>query len=332
MKIAVSVNGLDFIVRTNGKAYLGLISGAELFTLIAEPGLKRYPFDIVFFGHRMRHGADFNVDRVVFDGVNGDMFFLRRVDRAGNDFLHFLSAAHNRNARIFNESDDIAAMSANIKSLFHNSVSLKILRRFILKSIVFRVKLEIGLRVCAYGADFRRLYAYDNMTAIAAFPDLNVAFFENLISVKEVAEAAEVNRATFYSHFSDCYDLLESIENDLLNDFRNSLKHVSFFDVAFLVSAIYDMIERNSEICRILVFKNTNPSIIKKMIDLAREQSMELWRKELKKASQNELGMLYIHLSHGLMQVVAEGYYKYDKKEVISFVNRIVLSSIASFR
>lgn len=152
------------------------------------------------------------------------------------------------------------------------------------------------------------------------------------ISVKEVAEAAEVNRATFYSHFSDCYDLLESIENDLLNDFRNSLKHVSFFDVAFLVSAIYDMIERNSEICRILVFKNTNPSIIKKMIDLAREQSMELWRKELKKASQNELEMLYIHLSHGLMQVVAEGYYKYDKKEVISFVNRIVLSSIASFR
>lgn len=49
------------------------------------------------------------------------------------------------------------------------------------------------------------------------------------ISVKEVAEAAEVNRATFYSHFSDCYDLLESIENDLLNDFRNSLKYVSFF-------------------------------------------------------------------------------------------------------
>ncbi len=152
------------------------------------------------------------------------------------------------------------------------------------------------------------------------------------ISVKEVAEAAEVNRATFYSHFSDCYDLLESIENDLLNDFRNSLKYVSFFDVAFLVSAIYDMIERHSEICRILVFKNTNPSIIKKMIDLAREQSMELWRKELKKASQNELEMLYIHLSHGLMHVVAEGYYKYDKKEVIGFVNRIVLSSIASFR
>ncbi len=76
MKIAVSVNGLDFIVRTNGKAYLGLISGAELFTLIAESGLKRYPFDIVFFGHRVRHGADFNADRVVFDGVNGDMFFL----------------------------------------------------------------------------------------------------------------------------------------------------------------------------------------------------------------------------------------------------------------
>ncbi len=229
MKIAVSVNGLDFIVRTNGKAYLGLISGAELFTLIAEPGLKRYPFDIVFFGHSVRHGADFNADRVVFDGVNGDMFFLRRIDRSGNDFLHFLSAAHNRNARIFNESDDIAAMSANIKSLFHNSVSLKILRRFILKSIVFRMKLEIGLRVCAYGADFRRLYAYDNMTAIAAFPDLNVAFFENL-GYDNVAEKSAVTFLVLFFDFRNQTEFDRKLgKTVLLGGFCEAFVHIRPF-------------------------------------------------------------------------------------------------------
>ena len=30
----------------------------------------------------------------------------------------------------------------------------------------------------------------------------------NKISVKEVCEHAELNRATFYTHFNDCYDLL----------------------------------------------------------------------------------------------------------------------------
>ena len=43
----------------------------------------------------------------------------------------------------------------------------------------------------------------------------------NKITVKEVCERAELNRATFYAHYSDCFALLESIEEDLLEAFRN---------------------------------------------------------------------------------------------------------------
>ena len=43
------------------------------------------------------------------------------------------------------------------------------------------------------------------------------------ITVKEVCEMAELNRATFYSHYHDCFDLLEQIENDMLDHFRASL-------------------------------------------------------------------------------------------------------------
>ena len=31
----------------------------------------------------------------------------------------------------------------------------------------------------------------------------------NKITVKEICERAELNRATFYAHYSDCFDLLE---------------------------------------------------------------------------------------------------------------------------
>ena len=43
----------------------------------------------------------------------------------------------------------------------------------------------------------------------------------NKITVKEVCERAELNRETFYAHYSVCFDLLESIEEDLLEAFRN---------------------------------------------------------------------------------------------------------------
>ena len=46
----------------------------------------------------------------------------------------------------------------------------------------------------------------------------------NKITVKEVCELAELNRATFYAHYTDCFALRESIENEMLDGFEESLK------------------------------------------------------------------------------------------------------------
>ena len=43
----------------------------------------------------------------------------------------------------------------------------------------------------------------------------------NKITVKEVCERAGLNRATFYARYSDCFALLESIEEDQLEAFCN---------------------------------------------------------------------------------------------------------------
>ena len=46
----------------------------------------------------------------------------------------------------------------------------------------------------------------------------------NKITVKEICERAELNRATFYAHYSDCFDLLESIEEELFGQFERSMQ------------------------------------------------------------------------------------------------------------
>ena len=45
----------------------------------------------------------------------------------------------------------------------------------------------------------------------------------NKITVKEVCELAELNRATFYTHYSDCFALLEKIEKELIGAFEETL-------------------------------------------------------------------------------------------------------------
>ncbi|MFX3650064.1 MAG: TetR/AcrR family transcriptional regulator [Paenibacillus sp.] len=43
------------------------------------------------------------------------------------------------------------------------------------------------------------------------------------ISIQEMANKAGYNRSTFYQYFTDIYELLDSVENDLINDMKNEL-------------------------------------------------------------------------------------------------------------
>lgn len=152
------------------------------------------------------------------------------------------------------------------------------------------------------------------------------------ITVKEVCDLAELNRATFYSHYSDCFDLMEKIEQEILKVFEQSLCLIEGFDVTALISAIYNMIERHEDACRVLIFMGASPSMLRRMIDLARDTSITTWKKQLKNVSETELELLYLHLSNGLMNVVLGGYDKYNREDVISFVNRIVKNSLSLFK
>ena len=135
----------------------------------------------------------------------------------------------------------------------------------------------------------------------------------NRITVKEVCALAQLNRATFYAHYSDCFALMESIENELIDAFEESLRYVNSFDVTALIEAIYDMVDQNQAACRVLILGNTNSTVLMRMIALAKKGSIAYW-------------------SNGLMHVVVEGYDKYSKEEMIRFVSRVVKASLSLFQ
>lgn len=152
----------------------------------------------------------------------------------------------------------------------------------------------------------------------------------NKITVKELCEKADINRATFYTHFSDCFDLLEKIEGDILAEFERSLSLVEKYDVTVLVSAICDIIDGNKRVLKLIAFEGASSSLIPKMIAAARESSISYWGKLLK-ASEEELEMLYIHLSNGLTRVVAEGYEKFGRETLIDFIDKVVKSTLSVY-
>ena len=146
----------------------------------------------------------------------------------------------------------------------------------------------------------------------------------NRITVKEVCEAAQINRATFYAHFTDCFDVLNQMENDLLADFERSLSFASVVDVVDMIERIYAMIDQNAEVCRVLIFQNKDSSLTAKMIAMAHDKTIVCWKEQLTRATESDREMLFTCLSNGLLNVILTGYSKYEREEVVKFVSEPV--------
>lgn len=92
------------------------------------------------------------------------------------------------------------------------------------------------------------------------------------ITVKELCEYADINRGTFYLHYKDIYDMLDSIEQELSEKFLqifqkyNSETNEDFPYPLFL--EIFKLVDDNSELFRVLIGPNGDISFIMKIFKL----------------------------------------------------------------
>lgn len=97
----------------------------------------------------------------------------------------------------------------------------------------------------------------------------------NSIKVTELTERADVNRATFYTHYQDIFDMFEQLENDLTQTCRNMVEahgeEIAQGDYDGLIADIYQFFADNESLFDI-VFPSTNDStFFSSLIEVIRE-------------------------------------------------------------
>lgn len=90
------------------------------------------------------------------------------------------------------------------------------------------------------------------------------------ITVKELSEGADINRATFYLHYNDVFDLLEQIEQEAIDRFKEMFADLnpSFSDYEFMSSYIklLEFTGQNRELCKVLLGPNGDRSFFEKLV------------------------------------------------------------------
>ena len=102
----------------------------------------------------------------------------------------------------------------------------------------------------------------------------------NDITIIELAEAADINRKTFYNYYSGVYQVIEDIENDIIQSYERLLGNVQFKQS---MAAPYTLFERFSRLINMdpeffgyLLTMNGNTALITRIMRLLKDKTREV--------------------------------------------------------
>lgn len=94
------------------------------------------------------------------------------------------------------------------------------------------------------------------------------------ITVKDICEGAEVNRSTFYLHYTQPNDILIELEDEAIRQVSDSLRSIGGSveapsDARQYLLAFLRYIQKNDELFRTLLVENSDPHFRRKLFDFA---------------------------------------------------------------
>lgn len=157
------------------------------------------------------------------------------------------------------------------------------------------------------------------------------------ITIKEICEQADINRGTFYAHYSDQYDLLHKIEQELLDDITKYLASYDFQaskpDSIQIITQVFEYVLQNGKLCQVLLGENGDIEFQEKIMRIVQRQCIEEWT--VKKSVDTETAeYLYLFVIHGSIGLVRKWLHNGMKKptdEIAQMVVRLTYDGLSAF-
>lgn len=157
------------------------------------------------------------------------------------------------------------------------------------------------------------------------------------ISIKMLCEDADVNRSTFYAHYSDQYDLLRQLEREVVAEFGNQLsKHAMIVQTGNTVEILTELLEyavKNVDLFRVLLSENGDSEFNRDIMSLAQEQIIRNLRND-QNLDQRMSEYLQCFVSTGALKMlqkwIQEGTVE-TPRQMAELTSRLLYNGVSSF-
>ncbi|HBI55729.1 MAG TPA: TetR/AcrR family transcriptional regulator [Firmicutes bacterium] len=157
------------------------------------------------------------------------------------------------------------------------------------------------------------------------------------LTIKELCERADINRATFYSHYSDQFDLLKQIESAFIADINSSLDHfvveAGETNMVQILAKIFEYIAQNSELCHVLLGNNGDIDFQTNIMKIVSERVVFEWQKQ-KRVDESAAEYIYTYVATGSIGVIRKWLQDDNPKlpqQMAEFVTHLVYKGIETY-
>jgi len=154
------------------------------------------------------------------------------------------------------------------------------------------------------------------------------------ITVRQLCDAAGINRSTFYTHYNNTQDLLHQVEQEMLENFEHYLesdivKNIRIPSTMTLLP-IFDYAKENADLLNVLLSENCDFDFQNSIMDLVqnvflklnKRQNIEMWDSIAIFSTAGSLSVLKKWLRDGMQQ---------SSQEISEFIHQIIYHGITSF-
>ena len=159
------------------------------------------------------------------------------------------------------------------------------------------------------------------------------------ISVKELCTLADVNRGTFYCHYTDIYDMLAQMESAFFTAFEGifaacpGTSYSARLTKNYLL-AIFSFTYENRDFCRVLLGPNGDMAFVERMKRFVYDKCCTYWRTlnpQLDRRKYDSFNAFVINGCVGILANWLDGDTEESPEEVADAAAKIVSSSIRAY-
>lgn len=152
------------------------------------------------------------------------------------------------------------------------------------------------------------------------------------IKVKELVEEVDINRSTFYLHYSDIYDMLSQIEEELIEEIQDALRMYPLGpnrqSAAFLCR-MFEIMSENRGIYKAICGPNGDGKFVTRLENVVASEAFRSLRPLLAQVPEREIRFLYAYCLNGCVGLI-KMWLIYDGKERPEEMADLMVSMVAN--